>query len=289
MIIEYGLLCQYRTETEPGFLDKGRRQMAIPIKLEVFEGPLDLLLHLIDKNKVNIYDIPIVLITQQYMEYVNGMEKKDLNVVSEFLVMAATLLDIKSRMLLPKEVNEDGEEQDPRAELVEKLLEYKMYKYMSYELKDMYIDADKSMYKMPTIPKEIMAYKQPVNLEELVGDMNLAKLRAIFDDIMKRQENRVDPIRSRFGRIEKEEVSLEEKMIYVRNYIMEHENFSFKELLGMASGKVQVIVTFLAVLELIKMGNITVEQENREDDIAITVISTDFDETMFAGEENTQA
>jgi len=289
MIIKYGLLCQYRTETEPGFLDKGRRQMAIPIKLEVFEGPLDLLLHLIDKNKVNIYDIPIVLITQQYMEYVNGMEKKDLNVVSEFLVMAATLLDIKSRMLLPKEVNEDGEEQDPRAELVEKLLEYKMYKYMSYELKDMYIDADKSMYKIPTIPKEIMAYKQPVNLEELVGDMNLAKLRAIFDDIMKRQENRVDPIRSRFGRIEKEEVSLEEKMIYVRNYIMEHEHFSFKELLGMASGKVQVIVTFLAVLELIKMGNITVEQENRDDDIAITVKSTDFDETMFAGEENTQA
>ncbi len=289
MIIKYGLLCQYRTETEPGFLDKGRRQMAIPIKLEVFEGPLDLLLHLIDKNKVNIYDIPIVLITQQYMEYVNGMEKKDLNVVSEFLVMAATLLDIKSRMLLPKEVNEDGEEQDPRAELVEKLLEYKMYKYMSYELKDMYIDADKSMYKMPTIPKEIMAYKQPVNLEELVGDMNLAKLRAIFDDIMKRQENRVDPIRSRFGRIEKEEVSLEEKMIYVRNYIMEHEHFSFKELLGMASSKVQVIVTFLAVLELIKMGNITVEQENREDDIAITVKSTDFDETMFAGEENVQA
>ncbi len=276
-------------ETEPGFLDKGRRQMAIPIKLEVFEGPLDLLLHLIDKNKVNIYDIPIVLITQQYMEYVNGMEKKDLNVVSEFLVMAATLLDIKSRMLLPKEVNEDGEEQDPRAELVEKLLEYKMYKYMSYELKDMYIDADKSMYKMPTIPKEIMAYKQPVNLEELVGDMNLAKLRAIFDDIMKRQENRVDPIRSRFGRIEKEEVSLEEKMVYVRNYIMEHEHFSFKELLGMASSKVQVIVTFLAVLELIKMGNITVEQENRDDDIAITVKSTDFDETMFAGEENVQA
>lgn len=289
MIIKYGLLCQYRTETEPGFLDKGRRQMAIPIKLEVFEGPLDLLLHLIDKNKVNIYDIPIVLITQQYMEYVNGMEKKDLNVVSEFLVMAATLLDIKSRMLLPKEVNEDGEEQDPRAELVEKLLEYKMYKYMSYELKDMYIDADKSMYKMPTIPKEIMAYKQPVNLEELVGDMNLAKLRAIFDDIMKRQENRVDPIRSRFGRIEKEEVSLEEKMIYVRNYIMVHEHFSFKELLGMASSKVQVIVTFLAVLELIKMGNIIVEQENREDDIAITVKSTDFDETMFAGEENVQA
>lgn len=263
--------------------------MAIPVKLEVFEGPLDLLLHLIDKNKVNIYDIPIVLITEQYMEYVNNMEKKDLNVVSEFLVMAATLLDIKSRMLLPAEVNEDGEEEDPRAELVEKLLEYKMYKYMSYELKDMYMDADRSMFKTATIPKEIADYKQPVNLDELVGDMNLAKLQAIFEDIMKRQENKLDPIRSKFGKIEKEEVSLEEKMTYVREYINTHKHFSFRELLLASSSKVQVIVTFLAVLELIKMGNITAEQENRDDDIVITVRNTDFPNTDLTGEENTIA
>ena len=106
--------------------------MELTVKLQVFEGPLDLLLYLLDKNKVNIYDIPIAMITEQYMEYVNQMDKEDLNVVSEFLVMAATLLDIKSRMLLPKEVNEEGEEEDPRAELVEKLLEYKLFKYMSY-------------------------------------------------------------------------------------------------------------------------------------------------------------
>ena len=87
--------------------------MGINVKLQVFEGPLDLLLHLIDKNKVNIYDIPIAMITEQYMEYVNQMDKEDLNVVSEFLVMAATLLDIKSKMLLPKEVNEEGIEEDP--------------------------------------------------------------------------------------------------------------------------------------------------------------------------------
>mgnify|MGYP002648319938 CR=1 FL=1 len=263
--------------------------MAIPVKLEVFEGPLDLLLHLIDKNKVNIYDIPIVLITEQYMEYVNNMEKKDLNVVSEFLVMAATLLDIKSKMLLPAEVNEEGEEEDPRAELVEKLLEYKMYKYMSYELKDMYMDADRSMFKAPTIPKEIAEYKQPVNLEELVGDMNLAKLQAIFEDIMKRRENKVDPIRSKFGKIEKEEVSLEEKMTYVRDFITTHEHFSFRELLMTSASKVQVIVTFLAVLELIKMGNITVEQESREDDIVITVKSTEFSDADLTGKENTIA
>ena len=97
--------------------------MAIPVKLEVFEGPLDLLLHLIEKNKVDIYDIPIVEITAQYLEYIRAMEREDMNVMSEFLVMAATLLSIKCRMLLPRQVDEEGEEEDPRAELVQKLLE----------------------------------------------------------------------------------------------------------------------------------------------------------------------
>ena len=109
--------------------------MAISVKLEAFEGPLDLLLHLIEKNKIDIYDIPIVEITAQYLDYIRRMQREDMNVMSEFLVMAATLIDIKCKMLLPKEVNEDGEEEDPRAELVQKLLEYKMYKYMSFELR----------------------------------------------------------------------------------------------------------------------------------------------------------
>ena len=128
--------------------------MGIPVKLQVFEGPLDLLLHLIEKNKIDIYDIPIVEITNQYMEYIKAMQKEDLNIMSEFLVMAATLLDIKCRMLLPKEVNEEGEE-DPRQELVEQLLEYKMYKFMSYELKDRELDGDRIMYKTASIPDEV--------------------------------------------------------------------------------------------------------------------------------------
>ena len=102
--------------------------MSLEVKLQVFEGPLDLLLYLIEKNKVDIYDIPIVEITAQYLEYIRQMENRDMNVMSEFLVMAATLVDIKCKMLLPKEVNEEGEEEDPRTELVQKLLEYKMYK-----------------------------------------------------------------------------------------------------------------------------------------------------------------
>ena len=114
--------------------------MGIPVRLDVFEGPLDLLLHLIDKNKVDIYDIPIVEITDQYLEYIRSMKEQDMNVISEFLLMAATLIDIKCRMLLPREVDENGEEEDPRDELVQKLLEYKMYKYMSFELRDKQFD-----------------------------------------------------------------------------------------------------------------------------------------------------
>ena len=117
--------------------------MDMTFKLQVFEGPLDLLLYLIEKNKVNIYDIPIVEITAQYMEYVNQMKKDNLDTLSEFLVMAATLLDIKSKMLLPKKEEEEQEQEDPRAELVQQLLEYKMYKCMANELKDRQLDAGK--------------------------------------------------------------------------------------------------------------------------------------------------
>lgn len=244
--------------------------MELTVKLQAFEGPLDLLLHLLDKNKVNIYDIPIVEITNQYMAYIREMQRQDLNVMSEFLVMAATLLDIKSRMLLPKQpVEEDEEEEDPRAQLVEQLLEYKMYKCMAYELKDRQLDAQKMMFKEPTIPGEVAAYEEPLNLEELVADVTLKKLNDIFQSIIRRQENKIDPVRAGFGRIEKEEVSLSDRISYLERYALEHKSFSFRGLLEGQCGKVEVIVTFLAVLELMKSGKITITQENIFDDILI--------------------
>lgn len=246
--------------------------MGIPVKLQAFEGPLDLLLHLIDKNKVNIYDIPIVEITRQYLEYIKQMEKEDLNIMSEFLVMAATLIDIKSKMLLPREVNEEGEEEDPRQELVEKLMEYKMYKYMSFELKDRQIDAEKALFKSPTIPKEIEEYSEPIDVEELLDGLSLAKLHNIFKSIIKRQENKIDPIRSKFGKIEKEEVNLSDKMDYIKEFACENKKFSFRKLLEAQHGKMEIIVTFLAVLELMKIGTIAISQENIFDDILITAM-----------------
>ncbi len=244
--------------------------MAISVKLEVFEGPLDLLLHLIDKNKVDIYDIPIVEITEQYLDYIRQMETEDMNIMSEFLVMAATLIDIKCRMLLPKEVNEEGEEEDPRAELVEKLLEYKMCKYMSYELKDRMVTAERSLYKKPTMPKEISDYRQPIDYEELIGDMTLAKLHEIFRIVLKRQEDKIDPVRSTFGKIEKDEIDMDARTAYVEDFLLTHKKFSFRKLLEKQSSKMEVIVTFLVVLELMKTGKIWIEQENTFADIVIT-------------------
>lgn len=243
--------------------------MGIPVKLEVFEGPLDLLLHLIDKNKIDIYDIPIVEITSQYMEYIRNMEREDLNVMSEFLVMAATLLDIKCRMLLPKEVNEEGEEEDPRQELVEQLLQYKMYKYVASELKDREGDADFVMYKKPSIPEEVEQYVEPVDLDRLLGDLTLSRLTEIFRDVMKRQTEKIDPVRSKFGKIEKEEVSLTEKFTYIHGYLKEHRRFSFRSLLKKQHSRMHIVVTFLAILELMKLGEIHVEQDRTCGDILI--------------------
>lgn len=245
--------------------------MDLTVKLQVFEGPLDLLLHLLDKNKVNIYDIPIVEITNQYMDYIRAMQQADLNVMSEFMVMAATLLDIKAKMLLPAPETEDDEEaEDPRAQLVQQLLEYKMYKYISGELKDRQMDASRVLYKLPTIPQEVEAYEEPVDLDELVAGLTLDKLNEIFQSMMKKQVEKIDPIRSKFGKIKKEEVSLEDRMTSLEAYARSHKQFSFRGLLEGARSKTEIIVTFLAILELMKVGAIRITQDAIFDDISIT-------------------
>ena len=244
--------------------------MDMNFKLQVFEGPLDLLLHLIEKNKIDIYDIPIAEITDQYIAYVDEMKKQDMDIMSEFLVMAATLLSIKSKMLLPKEeVVEEDEDFDPRAELVQQLLEYKMYKCMALKLRDRQIDADHVFYKVPTIPDEVLQYQEPVDVDELVSDLTLQRLNSIFQSVLKREKNRMDPIRSRFGEIKKEEVSMEEKMEWLMGYARTHRTFSFRQLLESQHSKVQIIVTFLSILELMKSGELFIVQEKIFDDIHI--------------------
>lgn len=242
-------------------------------KLDTFEGPLDVLLHLIDKDKINIYDIPIARITEQYLDYMHSMPERDLNTMSDFLVMAATLLDIKAKMLLPKEIDpETGEEIDPRAELVERLIEHRKYKMMAQELADLEVDAQRHLFKGPTVPKEVSKYEPPVDLDALLEDVNLAKLQEIFEQVLKRKDERIDPVRSKFGTIKKEKFSVEKKLQSMAEYMNTHKKFSFRNLLEEQHSKTEVVVTFLAILELTKMGRLQLAQDSLNDDMEIEVV-----------------
>ena len=243
--------------------------MDISFKVQAFEGPLDLLLHLIEKNQVDIYDIPIAMITDQYLAYLSEMEKHDADITSDFLVMAATLLDIKARMLLPKDTDAEGQEEDPRAELVEKLIEYKTYKYMSLELKDKAITASRAMYKGSTVPEEVAKYEPPVDLDKFLGDLTLARLKAVFDDVLKRSSEKVNEAAMRYGRIQREEISIPDKIVQLRAYCSEHQQFSFRSLIESQVTRVNIIATFLALLELMKTGEIWAEQEGNDSDIIL--------------------
>ena len=208
--------------------------MELAVKLEAFEGPLDLLLHLIDKNKVDIYDIPIAMITDQYLEYVRGIPNEDLDTMSEFLVMASTLLDIKAWMLLPRQ-----------------------------------FDGGRRLFRGKHLPGEVEAYEEPVDVRELTKDLTMERLHEIFQSVMQRQNEKIDPIRAHFGKIEKEEISLEDRVKELHRYISEHSTFGFRSLFTDKSTKTEIIVTFLAVLELIRGGQIVVKQEHLFDDILI--------------------
>ena len=234
--------------------------MSLEIKLSAFEGPLDLLLLLIEKNKVDIYDIPIVTITDQYMEYINSLDGENLELLSDFLVMASTLLDIKARMLLPKEEDENGEEIDPRTELVERLIEYKEYKMMAGELGEIYREEDQPFFRDPSFPEEVLTYRPPVDLTALFAGVTGERLMEAFRTVLLRQEEKVDPVRSRFGTIQREPVRLSDKVSIVRKFCREKGKFTFQELLEGQHTRTDAVVTFLACLELVRIGYISVRQ-----------------------------
>ncbi|GKX30154.1 segregation and condensation protein A [Vallitalea longa] len=243
--------------------------MSIPVKLEVFEGPLDLLLHLIDKHKLNIYDIPIVIVTDQFLDYIKKLEEKNMEIMSEFIEMAATLINIKSKMLLPVEKKEDEVETDPREELVNKLIEYKKFKYIRDKLKVRQMDAKKVIFKEPTIPAEIINYEEKIEASQILSNIDLSMIYNIFQSVMKKQHNKIDPIRSDFGEIVKEEYTVNDKIEYIIDLSKQYQTISFRDVLESQVSRIEIIVTFLAVLELIKMGRISIMQKEIFDDIII--------------------
>ena len=244
--------------------------MSLEISLEAYEGPLDLLLQLIEKNKVDIYDIPIAMITDQFLSEVEELKSQDLDNISDFLVMAATLLEIKARMLLPKEEDENGEEIDPRTELVQRLIEYQEYKLMAKELYSAYDTDTDPLFRNPSIPDEVISYRPKPDYDELLSGVTTERLKEIFQMVLARKEDLKDPVRSEFGDIYTEPVKISDKLVHVLTLGEHKKRFSFKELLEKQPTRQEVVVTFLACLELIKIGQILVTQEDTFSDIELT-------------------
>jgi segregation and condensation protein A len=229
-------------------------QMEIPyqVRLERFEGPLDLLLHLIKKNEINIYDIPITLITQQYLEYLNVMKSLNLSVAGDFLVMAATLLQIKSRMLLPAEesVGDEDDGPDPREELVRRLLEYKRYKEAANQLDDRERLWREIFRREAAPPSSKGSSSDAVSLE----DLTMFDLVEALQGVLARLPN------PQFIELTPEHLTVKARMAAILEALEGKEQVTFVSLFEEQIHKVVVIVTFLALLELIRTGLVRVFQ-----------------------------
>jgi len=229
------------------------------IKLDAFEGPMDLLMHLIEKNKIDIYDIPIAELTEQYMEYLAKFKEFNIEIASEFLVMAATLLQIKSRILLPKVKKEAAieDEADPRQELVDRLLEYRRFKEVSAVLDELAKAQEKFFFRAPTdLP---IAHLPPEN-------MDVGLLWQAFQTVLEAQ------LPPSVSLVKREQFSVQDKMADILLLLTQkhsEEGIRFVDAFIRAGTKSEAIVTFLALLELIKLKRVCIRQVHAFSDIYI--------------------
>ena len=236
--------------------------MNYKVTIEQFEGPLDLLLHLIKEDNIDIYDIKIEVITAQYLDYIKKMKDLNLSIASEYLVMASELVEMKSKMLLPrkKEETTDEYEEDPREVLIERLLAYKQYKEITSEFKDL----EKT--------RKLILTKEPVNLgyyakeEGNKENLSINDLLEAFNELLKRKE--LDkPIATK---ITKKELSVNEKIISIKKLLRERKKINFEELFEVST-KEEIIVSFLSILEMVKKDEIVINQNNNFHSITISL------------------
>ncbi len=225
--------------------------MLYRVKLDVFEGPLDLLLHLVKKNEVDLSDIPMATITDQYLEYLEVLQQLDLDVAGEYLVMAATLLHIKSRLLLPgDETDEEEEGEDPRAELARQLLEYRRFK-----------EAAELLNRRVLLERDVFA-RDPLRDEtdaeyDVVYDVSLGDLLDALQEVLKRAAP------GAVHQVIREHVSLRERLCFILDTLRERTILYFTDLFPVGTTRLQILVTFLALLELVRMRMVSVHQEER--------------------------
>jgi len=231
------------------------------VRIEAFEGPLDLLLHLIRSQELDIYDIPIAQITDQYLEYLEFMESLDLALAGEFLEMAATLIRIKVRMLLPAPEKEGDEDEDPRQDLVRRLVEYKEFKEAARSLSER--EDDRRQHHPRAVDVSPFLDEEP-DTEELLKDVTLFDLVDALRDVLSRVPHRID-----VHAVDLEEVTVEERIDHLRRAMQAGRPMRFSELFEETAGRAQIVVTFIALLELIKRGELRATQERVFGDIAI--------------------
>lgn len=236
------------------------------IKLENFEGPLDLLLFFIKRDELDIYDIPISYITEEFMTYLSLMEKLDLEIAGDFILMATTLMQIKAKMLLPKEVDDKGEVIDPRADLVAALLEYKRYKEMAEELSINESNQRKLSYRSYFTLDEKEA---PEELSALLKNVTLYDLMKAFKKALAEKPPEV------FHQIERFNVTVEEQIEHILTSVSVEKEVSFLKLISEMQEKLRIVVTFIALLEMVKMGRIGLRESHTFNDFVIYNIDTD--------------
>jgi len=230
------------------------------IKLDQFEGPLDLLLFFIKRDELNIYDIPISKITKEFLDYVNLIKMLDLEVAGDFILMASTLMHIKVRMLLPREVDEKGEEIDPRSELIQALLEYKKYKEMSEELSFFETSQRKINYRGNYSADEKIT---PPDYEILLKNVT------IFD-LAKAIKRVLDGIKPEvFHEIRKINISVEEQISFIMSNLENETELHFLSLINEMREKIRIVITFVALLELTKMGMIGIKESPNFNDFVL--------------------
>lgn len=239
------------------------------VKLDSFSGPLDLLYHLIEKNEIDIYDIPIAELTDQYIEFISREENKNMEGMSEFIVMAATLIEIKSRMLLPKPQTEEPEE-DPREALVQKLLEYKKFKNVTGLLQQKSENASKQLFREPDIIIPELSKREEMTVEECLNGLTMDDLYRAFRDVMIRKEKKVDRVRSGFKSVMHDNFTVDEKIVSLRGILRVNPKVKFYDMFSEDTTREEILVTFLALLELIRRHSALVEQDDIFGEIVIS-------------------
>lgn len=231
-----------------------------------FEGPFDLLLHLIKKNEMDIYNIRIYEVTNEYLEYIRQMKEIDLEITSEFIVMAATLIEIKSKMLLPKSNEKEESDIDPRKQLVEKLIEYKKFKAVSSFLRSRMKDTGYLFAKKPELIDD--RNKKPEN-EDILKNITMLELYNLYNELLNRYKSKVNENNTLENHIPLDKFKIEDKMVELSEKLKSGNKYIFTEIIENYKSKIEVVVAFLALLELIRVKNVKVYQESNFDDIYI--------------------